>query len=259
MTTARPQQSIDLNADVGEATTPEQGFIEAALFSSVTSVNIACGGHAGDEGSMRLAVVRALEHGVSIGAHPSYPDRPGFGRARMAFEPAALVALLQEQTGLLIDIARSEGATVEHCKPHGALYHAASACEDTARAVWQACCGLAHDLSLVGQAGSRAVTWWRSWGATVLEEAFVDRAYEPDGTLRSRSLPDAVITSPTAASEQALRLATRRRVRCTDGTTIPMAADTLCVHADTPDAPAIAAEVVRSLKAAGVAVARPTR
>lgn len=252
MTASAPQSPIDLNADFGEATTPEQRAVEDAVIESVTSINIACGGHAGDEASMRHAVRIAARYGVAIGAHPSYPDRANFGRASMNLEPAALRTSIAQQISVLASIARSEGASLAHCKPHGALYHAASTDESIALAVFQACCEVDPGMRLVGQAGSRAIAWWRTWGAIVAEEAFVDRAYEPDGLLRSRTRPDALITDPDAAAEQALRIATTRTVRCGDDALLALRADTLCIHVDTPGATAMSARVAQSLRSAGV-------
>ncbi len=246
------QPTIDLNADFGEASTPEQLAIEDAVIKHVTSVNIACGGHAGDEASMRRAVQAAKRHGVAIGAHPSFPDRANFGRAHINLDPASLHETIAEQITALHTIALSEGVSLSHCKPHGALYHAASAKESVAMAIYQACTALDPDLRLIGQAGSQAVAWWRGLGAEAAEEAFADRVYESTGQLRSRTLPNALITHPQTAAEQACQIATTQTVRCADGATLPLKADTLCIHADTPHAADIVEEVARSLKAAGV-------
>ncbi len=252
MNDSRRQPVIDLNADVGEAATPEQLAVEDALVRFVTSVNIACGGHAGDDFSMRRAVQRATRHGVTVGAHPSFPDRANFGRAHLSLDPASLRTILAEQIAALHAIAESEGVPLAHCKPHGALYHAASADESTAMAIRHACSDVDPDLRLVGQAGSRAVAWWRAWGAPVTEEAFADRVYDADGVLRSRELPDALIVDPNAAAEQACLIATTRTVRAPGGAILPLVADTICIHADTRHAAVIAERVARSLNTAGV-------
>lgn len=252
MTDSGPQRFIDLNADCGEAATPERLAIEDAVIGFVTSVNIACGGHAGDEGSMCYAVRAAARHGVAIGAHPSFPDRVNFGRTCMDLGAAELCATIREQIAAIDAVARSEGVSIAHCKPHGALYHAASADESIARAIYRACADLDPALRLVGQAGSRAVAWWRAWGAAVSEEAFVDRVYEPDGSLRSRALQGSLIIDPDAAAEQANLIVMAESVRCRSGTVLRLVANTLCVHADTPNAAAVAGRVVGSLLAAGV-------
>jgi len=243
---------IDINADFGEAVTPHQLAIEAAVIGYVTSVNIACGGHAGDEDSMRHAIRIAAQHGAAVGAHPSFPDRANFGRASMNLDPDSLRTTISEQLASLNTIARSEGVPILHCKPHGALYHAASAKKSVALELHQACADFDPNLRLVCQAGSQAVAWWRAWGATVIEEAFIDRVYESNGFLRSRTMPGALITDPVAAAEQACRIATTHTVRSLDGGVLTIEADTLCVHADTQHAAAIAKRVAQALQAAGV-------
>lgn len=252
MTIAARQPAIDLNADVGEAATPEHRAAEDAVIASVTSVNIACGGHTGDEATMRHAVRLAARRGVAVGAHPSYPDRANFGRARVEIEPQALRSSLARQIAALDAVAQSERATLTHCKPHGALYHAASVDESVARSIYQTCRDHNPSMRLIAQAGSQAAAWWRAWGAAVIEEAFADRAYERDGSLRARSERHALITDPASAAAQAVSIATARTVRCADGSSIPLAADTLCIHADTPNAALIAARVAEALRAAGV-------
>lgn len=242
------QLVIDLNADLGEATTPEHRAVEDSVIRFVTSVSIACGGHAGDEATMLHAVRSAIRHGVQIGAHPSYLDKERFGRERMELDPRALQESVVEQITALAAISRSYGVSLTHCKPHGALYHAASDDESIAWSLHQACVEHDPDLRLIGQAGSRAVSWWRAWGAPVSSEAFADRVYEPDGSLRPRGEPDALILDPEEAAEQAVRIAVDRTVRCRNGRVAPMSADTICVHADTPGAAAIVARVADSLQ-----------
>ena len=244
--------SIDLNADLGEALTPEGIALEEAVMRSVTSVNIACGGHVGDATSMRRAVRTAAEHGVAVGAHPSYPDRAGFGRRPMGIDASALREVVREQVCALGVIARSEGVVMTHCKPHGALYHAASTDESIATAIWEACVEGGFEVRLVGLAGSRAVGWWRELGAAVIEEAFADRAYERDGTLRPRSTRGAVLDDPDAAAAQAVRIAAVGVAPCGDGGEVSVRAGTLCVHSDTPDAAVIAERVSAALRRAGV-------
>jgi UPF0271 protein len=253
----RRVHAIDLNADIGEADDPAGRAREDAIIAIVSSVNIACGGHAGDESSMRHALRVAAQHGVAAGAHPSYPDRTNFGRTRLAIEPAALRDALAEQIASLASLARSEGIPLTHCKPHGALYHAASSDESIAEAIRHACHDHDPGIRLVGQAGSRAVEWWQQKAATVAEEAFADRVYESDGSLRSRTQPGALITDPETAGEQAVRLATSQRVLGPNGETIPIKADTICLHSDTPNAENIAAHVAAALRSAGVIIRSP--
>jgi 5-oxoprolinase (ATP-hydrolysing) subunit A len=231
---------IDLNCDLGE------GPGEDAIYPCITSANIACGGHAGDDASMEAAVRQSLAHGVALGAHPSYPDREGFGRVALAMTPGELAEAVRSQVLALARIATRSGAILGHVKPHGALYGEAMKDAAIAEAVAR---GVAlHDpgLVLVGLAGSPALELWRALGFAVAGEGFADRAYEPDGSLRSRRLPGALITEPAEAAAQALRLAR-------DG---PV--DTICVHSDTPGAARILAEVRRVLAGRGFLL-RPLR
>lgn len=254
MTPGTDNHWIDLNADVGEAVSAEQVADERAVMASVSSVNIACGGHAGDEASMRQAIRDAAAGGIAVGAHPSYPDRAQFGRGDIDMEPASLRESLSEQIGRLADIARSEGVPLTHCKPHGALYHAASRDQAVAVAILEACRDQDPGMHLVGMAGSRALAWWRKWGASVHGEAFADRAYNADGTLRSRGAPGAVISDPATAADRAVRIAIRRAMPLEDGTLLQLDAETICVHSDTPGAAEIAERIVATLRERGVAV-----
>ncbi len=249
--------TIDLNADVGEGTEPHDIEREMAVMSFVTSVNIACGGHAGDDHSMRKTIRRAAEQSLAIGAHPSYPDRAGFGRVPMRLRPSELRASIRAQLTALLDLAREEGVSIVHCKPHGALYHAASMDESIARAVHQACMDVSVDLRLIGLAGSNAVAWWGDWGGTVLSEAFADRIYRPDGSLRPRNEPDALITDERQAADQACAIALSGSIRCETGEVVSLAADTLCIHADTPNAVRIASRVASSLQQRGINLCSP--
>jgi UPF0271 protein len=235
-------RTIDLNADLGEDPRALASGQEAALLDVVTSANVACGGHAGDEQSMRAVVRLARERGVAVGAHPSYPDRRGFGRAPQDLPPDEIEATVHEQVARLGEIARAERVPLVHVKPHGALYHAASGRAAVAEAIARAAARWSRDLVLVGPAGSEALTVWRAQGLRAAGEGFADRAYEPDGSLRPRSKPGALLTDPAAAAAQAVRLAR-------SGT-----AETLCVHGDTPGAVALARAVRTALLAAGLLV-----
>lgn len=250
--TATP--AIDLNADVGEDPSANGLSVTQAISGIVTSVNIACGGHAGDASTMRHAIRAAVRHGTAVGAHPSYPDRMNFGRVPMGLSPAAVRETVRDQLRQLQAIASEEHVALVHCKPHGALYHAASGDRSIAMAILQACADANADLRLVGQAGSRAIDWWRAAGARVAEEAFADRVYNADGSLRSRTLPDATIVDPEVAAAQAVLIATARTVRAHGGPMVPLAADSICLHADSPGAVAIAEQVSGSLRRAGVTV-----
>jgi len=219
------RRPIDLNADLGE------GPDEAPLYPLVSSANVACGGHTGDAATMREAVRLALAHGVEVGAHPSYADRDGFGRASIVLPPAALSESIARQIDSLARVAAGLGVALTHVKPHGALYNDAARDPAVADAVARGVLDVAPELVVVGLAGARALDLWRDRGLRVAAEGFADRAYEPDGTLVPRSRPGAVLTDPEAAAAQALRLA--RAGSC----------DTICVHSDTPRAASILAAV----------------
>ncbi len=245
---------IDLNADVGESYGAWTMGADALLMPSITSANVACGAHAGDPLTMARTVALALEHGVVIGAHPGYPDRDGFGRRELPMEPDELEASLVAQLGAFSAICRAQGAQLTHVKPHGALYHRAARDSDLAAIIAQAIALVSGELVLVGLVGSAMLEAGRAAGLTVASEAFADRTYEADGTLRSRRLPGALVTDPTHAASQALSIARDGRVTLDDGSTIEVRADTICIHGDTPDAPLIAASVRQALEDAGIEV-----
>jgi UPF0271 protein len=247
---------VDLNADLGEDPAALQR--DAAILDHVTSANVACGGHAGDEGSMRALARLCRDRGVALGAHPSYPDRAGFGRVEQDLAGAALEDALHAQIAALAEIAAAEGVVLAHAKPHGALYHACARRGAVAASFARAARAVSPRLVLVAPCGSAALPFYRSMGFAVAAEAFADRRYEPDGRLRSRALPGALLAAPDEAAAQALRLASGRSLLLDDGTLLPAGADTLCLHGDTPGALEIAREVRRSLEAAGVRVAAPT-
>lgn len=243
--------SVDLNADLGEGASTD-----GALLEVITSANIACGGHAGDEISMRGAVAAAIAHGVGIGAHPSYPDREGFGRRAMSLSPRKLIETLADQIRRLAMIAEHAGAAVAHVKAHGALYNVAVNSEDVAAAIGQAVCLVNPDLIAVALAGSKMASIFRDLGLRVAEEAFIDRGYTAAGALVARSDSRALITDPAEAAARAVRMMQQGVVESVDGVAVRVRADTLCIHADTPGSPKIAAVTRRGLEDAGFTVAR---
>jgi UPF0271 protein len=246
---------IDLNADVGEAQTADELAAELALLNCVTSVNIACGAHAGDFESMARMAEAAKSRGVAVGAHPGYRDREGRGRRDQTLPPDAVAALVDAQVAALQSIALTVGVTVRHVKPHGALYNQAARDPALARVIATAVGSRDPSLRLVGLAGSALLTAGRAAGLPVASEAFVDRAYRQDGTLVPRSEPGAVLTDPDAAVAQALSIVHGRGVIAIDGTTrVAIDADTLCLHGDTPGALALARRVRDALESAGVLV-----
>jgi len=225
--------TIDLNCDMGEL---EDAALEARLMEYVTSANIACGGHAGDEAVMERTIRLALERGVKIGAHPGYPDRANFGRLEIAMSEAEIEDTVAWQIGRLEAVAERLGATIVHVKPHGALYNVAVRNHAVARAIGAAVRQWDPGALVFGLAGSPMLDVWREMGLRVAAEGFADRRYEADGTLRSRKLPDALITDPEAAAAQAVRLASEGGV------------GTICVHGDTPGAANILRACRRALQ-----------
>ncbi len=250
---------IDLNADVGESYGAWVMGADADLMPLITSANVACGAHAGDPLTMWRTVALAKRRGVAVGAHPGYPDRDGFGRRDLPMTPLELEASLLAQMGALSAIAGGLGIQLTHVKPHGALYNRAAADIELAAVVAGAVARLPKRLTLVGLAGSALIDAALAAGLPVADEAFADRAYEPDGSLRPRNLPGAVHTDPTLAAAQAVSIARDGRVRAHDGSTLDIRADTICIHGDTPGAAAIARAVREALEAAGIEVRPLTR
>ena len=220
---------IDLNCDMGELVDSAH---EAALMEHITSANIACGGHAGDESTMERTARLAMERGVRIGAHPGYPDRANFGRLEIDLTPEAIADTVHEQIARLDTVVRRLGGQIVHVKPHGALYNVAVKNTAVAEAIAQGVARWDPRVPIFGLAGSPMLDVWRGMGMKVAGEGFADRRYESDGTLRSRKLPGALITDPKEAATQALRLAREGK------------AQTICVHGDTPGA----VEILRACK-----------
>jgi 5-oxoprolinase (ATP-hydrolysing) subunit A len=253
--------TIDLNADLGEGFSLYRVGDDVALLDVVTSCNVACGFHAGDPDTMRRTVRLAAARGVSIGAHPSLPDRQGFGRREMRLEPTELHAMTLYQIGALAGFAREAGTRVRHVKPHGALYHQLSTSAALAEAFVDAMRAFDPALVLYARAGSAFAGWARERGCRVVGEAFVDRAYRADGNLADRGTPGAVLDDDRQRVAQALALARERRVTGFDASGVPVDvavdAGTLCLHGDSPGAAATAVAIRTALSAAGVSLASP--
>jgi UPF0271 protein len=216
--------TIDLNCDMGEL---EDAAHEAALMAHITSANIACGGHAGDEATMERTVLLALERKVRIGAHPGYPDRANFGRLEIPMAPADIAHTVRLQIERLDAVVRRLGGAIVHVKPHGALYNVAVRSAEVARAIGDGVAQWNAAIPVFGLAASPMLDVWRSMGLIAMGEGFADRRYEADGSLRARKYSDALIADPREAAAQAVRLARSGTVR------------TICVHGDTPGAVAI--------------------
>ena len=248
-------QPIDLNADVGESFGAWQMGADAELLAFVTSVNVACGFHAGDPQVMDRTVGLAVRAGVAVGAHPGYPDLRGFGRRALAAEPAEVEADVLYQVGALAVFASAHGTRLHHVKPHGALYNQAAVDPALARAIARGVARASQELVLVGLAGSRAMREAAaSQGLRFAAEAFVDRRYLADGTLQSRRLPGSVLSDPAAAAAQAVRLVREGVVETADGKEVAVEAETFCLHGDQPAALAVARAVRAALEDAGVTV-----
>lgn len=238
---------VDLNCDLGEG-----GAHDAELMTLITSANIACGGHAGDEATMRASIALARQHEVAIGAHPGLEDRTNFGRSERPLAPAEARELVRTQTERLQHLTEEAGARLTHVKPHGALYNMAARDPDLARAVAEAVYEVDSRLALVGLAGGRLVEAGRACGLRVMQEVFADRTYQADGSLTPRSRPDALIHDEAVAVAQVLRMVREGRVRATDGSEVEIRAETVCLHGDGARPVAFARELRRALAEAGV-------
>ena len=285
MSSRLPMKRFDLNCDMGELPEAIADGTQEALLRSITSANVACGGHAGNEQTMKTTIEQALRAGVAIGAHPGYPDRANFGRLELQMSPDKLAESVCEQILALAKIAEECAARIVHVKPHGALYNQAVSNRELAEVIANGVAkalslhstlknatdchperregsaslpsptrGLCKDVILVGLAGSPMLDVFRKAGFAVAAEAFADRRYEPDGTLRSRKFDDALIRNPAEAARQALGIAERGVVIASDGSAVAVDAQTICIHGDTPGCVQIAAAVARALREAGIGV-----
>ena len=246
---------IDLNADVGESFGAWTMGQDLELLPLVSSVNVACGFHAGDPVVMDRTVARAVAAGLAVGAHPGYFDLRGFGRRALAAEPEEIEQDVLYQVGALMAFARAHGSRLRHVKPHGALYNQAASDPRLARAVARGVARADAGLLLVGLASStvmRAAA--AAEGLRFVAEAFADRRYRLDGSLTSRDLTGAVLTDPAEVAAQAVAIARDGRAMAADGTPIALRADTLCLHGDNPAAIDNARAVRAALRAAGVEV-----
>jgi 5-oxoprolinase (ATP-hydrolysing) subunit A len=223
---------FELSCDLGEAVTPEAIAVEAALWPLIGAANVACGGHVGDEASMRSAVASALRCGVVLGAHPSYPDRERFGRRSIAIDAGALRESLTRQIASLAAIAAAEGAVLLRVKPHGALYNDAHRYLALAKVVAAGVVAVGSPLVIVGTAGGALEEATRAAGLAFVREAFADRRYRSDGSLVPRGEPGALLEDPEEAAGQAARLAASGSVVCDTGALIAVPFDTICIHSD---------------------------
>lgn len=248
---------IDLNADIGELEGETGRALDRNILSVVTSCNIACGGHAGDLGSMRRTLEEALKCGVMIGAHPSYPDRENFGRqSGFRISNHDLANSVLSQISDLIAIAAELGTSVNHVKPHGAIYNDAARSPELSALICTATIE-AGIGKLVGPPVSELQKQAERAGLIYIPEGFADRSYEPDGSLTPRSLPGSVHENPEDITRQAIRLAVHGEVLIRSGEAISVPARTLCLHGDTPGAASLAKAVRAALEAEGVELRAP--
>ena len=250
-------KAIDLNCDLGESFGSYKIGMDEEVLHYITSANIACGWHAGDPLIMDKTIKMAIQCGVSVGAHPGYPDLIGFGRRNMDCTLDEIRGYVVYQIGALQAFCSANGTTLSHVKPHGALYYNAVQNEDVARVIAEAIASVNPDLLyviLAGEIADRMKRIGQEAGLKVVFEAFADRAYTNEGTLVSRRLPGAVVTDPEKVAERALKMVKDCKVVSVDGIPITIEAQTMCVHGDTPGAVELVRHIRETLEAGGVKV-----
>lgn len=243
--------TVDLNADVGE------GFDDAALLPLVSSANVACGAHAGDDATMERTVGLAMALGLSIGAHPSWPDRDHFGRRELAMPLLEVRSMVRSQIERLAAHVARAGGTLRHVKPHGALYNQTAADARLARAVVDAIRDVDRGLAVVGRSGGALLDVGRAAGLRVVSEVFADRRLEDDGSLTARSIQGACIDDPDEASRRVVGMLTTGSVQSRSGALVRVQPDTVCVHGDRPEAAGFARRLRAALESAGVRIRAP--
>jgi len=245
---------IDINSDTGESFGAYTIGHDAGLFRSITSANVAAGFHAGDPSVLRDTIRLAKKHGVAVGAHPGFPDLVGFGRRELNVTPKEAEDLVLYQVAAVAGVAAAEGVALQHVKPHGALFNMAVRNRELSDAIARGVAAFDKRLILFGLPGSEILNAGRAAGLRVAAEVFADRAYEPDGSLASRRKPGSVIHDAAAVVARAVRMVTGRNVVAIDGSVVPLQADTICVHGDTPGSDDLAAKIRAGFEAAGITV-----
>lgn len=249
--------TIDLNADMGEGMDND-----ASLVSWISSANIACGGHAGDKGSMKKTVELAISHHVAIGAHPSYPDRENFGRTDLLGTTVSMNdihSIIVEQVQSLVEVCNEFNVRVTHVKPHGALYNRSARDPDLALAILEAIKACDDNLLVYGLSGSIMADMANRAGMKFVHEVFADRTYQPDGTLTPRTSADALITDHQQSLQQVLQMLKENRVRSVDGRLIPIKAESVCIHGDGVHAVEFASAIRRLLESEGIQIKSPSQ
>lgn len=245
---------VDLNCDLGESFGAYTIGLDAQVIPHVSSVNIACGYHAGDPVVMEKTVALAKEHGVAIGAHPGFPDLMGFGRRPMNITPAEAGVYVKYQMGALLAFVKAQGLKLQHVKPHGALYNMAAKDEALAKAIAQSVASVDSNIRLMGLAGSLMLKEAEKAGLPVISEVFADRAYNDDGSLVNRKLPGAVIHDAQQAAARAVMMAKEHKVISINGKEIHLQADSICVHGDNAQAIELVCTIRSALQAEGIAI-----
>jgi 5-oxoprolinase (ATP-hydrolysing) subunit A len=249
--------SVDLNCDMGESFGAFNIGQDEALMDYVSSVNIACGFHAGDPSVMKKTVALAARKNISIGAHPGYADLQGFGRRDIKLSVAEIYDIVVYQIGALAAFAKTNSTKLNHVKPHGALYNAAAKDRAVAGAIAKAVNDVDRDLIFVGLSGSIMIEEARALGLRTASEVFADRTYQEDGTLTPRSSKYSMIESPSLAAQQVLQMVQRKTVTTVSGKEIPVAAETICIHGDAEHALEFAKAVVNLLRQNNVSIKKP--
>lgn len=245
---------VDLNCDAGESFGAYVIGNDEALLPEVTSVNIACGFHAGDANVMAKTVKLAKQCGTAVGAHPGFQDLAGFGRRLIETSTEDIYHSVMYQIGALQAFCRAEQISMQHVKPHGALYNYAAKNEAAAKAIAKAVRDVDASLYLYGLAGSRMITAGKEAGLKVVEEVFADRTYQPDGSLTPRSEPHALLTNAEDAAAQVMQMVTQGEVTSVDGSLVKLHADSICIHGDGKYAAEFVELLRKEFTAAGVQI-----
>jgi UPF0271 protein len=246
--------SVDLNCDIGELEGEDGLRQDAVILPFITSANVACGAHAGSVSRMRQLAILCREGNVAFGAHPGYADRANFGRESMDMTSSQIREMVQSQIRTADEIAAEEGIALAHVKPHGALYNLAARSGDVANAVAQAVKDVCPGACLVGLSGSQLIESGESAGLTTRSEVFADRNYHADGSLVARQDPDAVLHDPEQIAFRAVRMILKQSVMSVEGIVVPLRAETICVHGDSPHAVEIIQRLRRELESSGIHV-----
>ncbi|WP_097027268.1 LamB/YcsF family protein [Clostridium peptidivorans] len=245
---------VDLNSDLGESFGNYKIGLDEEVIKYVTSVNIACGWHAGDAEVMENTIKIAKENGVAVGAHPGFPDLMGFGRRNLSVNPGEMKAYIKYQLGALMAFAKAEGEKIQHVKPHGAMYNMAAKDLTLATAIAEAICEVDRDIILLGLANSELIKAGEQVGLKVANEVFADRAYNADGTLVARSKKGAVIHDADVAISRVVRMVKEGKVTAITGEDVNINAQSICVHGDNPDAVKFVKEIKTRLQEEGIEI-----